>query len=119
MRSSRRGTTGATLIEVMIMSEVGFGILGLGVYGVRMAMSGDEVKRDAEAEVRSYAADLKLPVDGISCGNITNRKGLVGYTLRSGDQTKQLECIGRYSPGHGCRDQKLSTPGQLNGISDD
>ena len=103
---------GMTVAELMVVVAILAVVAVLGVFGLRVLMSGDSVEEDAKAEVRLYASKLNLPVDGIACGNITNKHGLVACTLRSGNTTHQLECIGRYSVGHGCRDQKLSIPQQ-------
>jgi hypothetical protein len=106
-----------TLIEAMIV----FAIIGVFVllagFGIKACLSGESVEKAGEEEVRRYAAGLGLKIDkrpdgadAISCGNITNKKGLVGCTVSIGGKTRQLECIGPYSRGHGCRDQKLSIP---------
>lgn len=114
---SKKNQRGATLAETFVGTAVLFICLGVLGFGTRTCMSGDEVEHDAEGEVRQYAAKLGIVIDkapnghaAIACGNIATKKGLVGCTYKSGGVTHQLECVGRYSVGHGCRDQKLSVP---------
>lgn len=117
----RKNQRGMTMGELMIVVAILAVVFGLGIFGLRACMSGDEVENEAASEVRAHCQKLGITIDktpqgkdAISCGNITTKKGLVGCTYKSGGVTHQLECIGRYSPGHGCRDQKLSVPGQAD-----
>lgn len=108
----KRKQRGMTLMELMILIGILGVVVSVGFVGCRAALTGDSVEKGAEAEARLWASKLKLPIDGISCANIASRKGLVGCTVRSGSTVYQLECIGRYYNGHGCREQKLSVPSQ-------
>jgi len=99
-----------TLLEVMVVFAILAVVGGLLVFVVRSAASGDSVEEDAKGEVQRYAADMNYKVDGVSCGNITNSKGMVYCTLRSGSKTYPLARIGRYKVGHGCHEQMLSGP---------
>jgi hypothetical protein len=114
---SKKNQRGLSMLELMAVGGILCVLLVLGGLGIRALASGDSVENDAAEEVRLYASKLGIAIDktpqgkdAISCGNITTKKGLVGCTYKSGGVTHQLECIGRYSPGHGCRDQKLSVP---------
>ncbi len=110
---------GMSLFESMIVVGI-LSVCGMiGAFGIRACLSGDVVEQDAVTEVMKYTTNLGVTIDktpqgrpAISCGNIGTKKGLVGCTYKSGGVTHQLECIGRYSVGHGCRDQKLSIPQQ-------
>ncbi len=104
-------------MQAMIVFDSLGGCVLLAGVGIKACLSGESVEKAGEEEVRRYAAGLGLKIDkrpdgadAISCGNITNKKGLVGCTVSIGGKTRQLECIGPYSRGHGRRDQQHSIP---------
>jgi prepilin-type N-terminal cleavage/methylation domain-containing protein len=101
---------GFTLIELMI-GIAAVGILLLVVFAA--ACSGPEQKNAAKQEATKWAKELGIEFTGISCADYdSDNDGYVSCTLalKSGD-TKQIECRGAYSIGHGCRDPKLNIRG--------
>lgn len=90
------------------------GVIGVFVILVlsRGCCVGPEQTKAAKREARQWAEDLGLQVTGISCTDIdSDGDGYVSCTVALKDgQTKQIECKGAYSFGHGCRDPKLIIP---------
>jgi hypothetical protein len=74
------------------------------------ACSGTEQKNTAKREATQWAKDLGLDFTGISCADYdSDHDGYVSCTLAmKNGETKQIECRGAYSIGHGCRDPKFS-----------
>lgn len=82
-------------------------------FGCVSACSGPEQKNAAKAEAAVWAKDLGIEYTGISCNDYdSDHDGYVSCTIAlKSEETKQIECRGAYSFGHGCRDPKLSIRG--------
>ncbi len=107
---TRAAQRGMTLAELMIVVAIlCVFVVGAG-YGCVAMQSGDSFKHDAEEEARIYARDMNLKVDGLSCGDTPNSKGMVYCSLRSGVNTIPIACIGKWKAGHGCHEQRLTAP---------
>lgn len=101
---------GFTLAELMIVIAV-LGIFGtIAAFGCVSACSGPEQKNAAKKEAEVWAKDLGIEYTGIACNDYdSDRDGYVSCTLAmKNGETKQIECRGAYSFGHGCRDPKMS-----------
>ena len=89
-------------------------LVGIVVVGVlATSCSGPEQKNAAKKEAAQWAKELGIEYTGISCADYdSDNDGYVSCTLamKSGE-TKQIECRGAYSFGHGCRDPKFSVRG--------
>lgn len=92
------------------------GIIGViaAIIAGRGCCVGPEQTKAAKREAQQWANDLGLQVTGISCTDIdSDGDGYVSCTVALKDgQTKQIECKGAYSFGHGCRDPKLTIPAE-------
>jgi hypothetical protein len=88
-------------------------VFGLLVFG-KGCCTGAEQRRAAKTEAQKFAAELGLSVTGVSCNDVdSDGDGYVSCTLAlTSGETKQIECRGAYSWGHGCRDPKLTTRGK-------
>jgi hypothetical protein len=110
MKSKQRGMT---VLELMIVVAIGMIFLITLIIGARGCMSGAAQESAAKDEAAKWARDLGLGYTGISCADYdSDHDGYVSCTLalKSGE-TKQIECRGVYSWGHGCRDPKLTIRG--------
>jgi hypothetical protein len=96
-----------TFIKTAILL-VFFGIIGTTL--ALAACSGPTQRNQAKQEATQWAKELGLEFTGASCADYdSDGDGYVSCTLamKNGD-TKQIECRGAYSIGHGCRDPKMS-----------
>lgn len=103
-------TRGLTLVELMFIVAI-VGIVAMCVFAA--SCSGPEQKNAAKKEAAQWAKELGIEFTGISCADYdSDNDGYVSCTLamKSGE-TKQIECRGAYSIGHGCRDPKLNIRG--------
>ena len=106
-RAAKRGFTLTELMGVIaIVSVVFIGVLAA-------SCSGPNQRNAAKQEATQWAKELNLEFTGISCADYdSDNDGYVSCTIamKSGE-TKQVECRGAYSIGHGCRDPKFSIQG--------
>lgn len=104
---------GFTLAELMAVVAIIGVFLVVAVVSVRGCLSGPAQQSAAKDEAATWARELGLQYTGISCADYdSDNDGYVSCTLamKNGD-TKQIECRGAYSWGHGCRDPKLTVGG--------
>lgn len=106
-KSKKRGFTLAELMGVTAIVSIVF----IGVFAASCSDSGQ--RNAAKQEATQWAKDLGLEFTGISCADYdSDNDGYVSCTLAmKGGETKQIECRGAYSIGHGCRDPKLNIRG--------
>jgi len=110
VRKSKKTNRGFTLAELMGVIAI-VSIVFIGVFAASCSGSGQ--RNAAKQEATQWAKELNLEFTGISCADYdSDSDGYVSCTLamKSGE-TKQIECRGVYSIGHGCRDPKLNIRG--------
>lgn len=113
MRIVRAPAAGFTLVELLIVVAV-IGLCAAGaIVGCSSCHVGEGQEAAAKAEAQKWATNLGYRILGISCANIdSDNDGYVSCTVRviDGDkpaETKQIECRGEWSRGHGCREPKF------------
>jgi len=109
VRKSKKTKRGFTLAELMGVIAI-VSIVFIGVLAVSCSGSGQ--RNAARQEATQWAKELNLEFTGISCADHDSDNGYVSCTIaiKSGE-TKQIECRGAYSIGHGCRDPKINIRG--------
>jgi prepilin-type N-terminal cleavage/methylation domain-containing protein len=110
VRKSKKTKRGFTLAELMGVIAI-VSIVFVGVFATSCSGSGQ--RNAAKQEATQWAKELNLELTGISCADYdSDGDGYVSCTLAmKGGETKQIECRGAYSIGHGCRDPKISIQG--------
>lgn len=109
----KKNNRGATVVEVMIVVFIAAVVFGI---GARACMVGESQKKAAGSEVSGWASEMGYKVHGVSCADVdSDGDGYVSCTvdIETSDgrrETRQIECRGAYSFGHGCRDPKLGIP---------
>lgn len=104
---------GMTVLELMIIVAIVGILLITAIVGASGCLSGPAQENAAKSEAAKWARDLGIGYTGISCADYdSDRDGYVSCTLAlNGGETKQIECRGAYSWGHGCREPKLTIRG--------
>ena len=106
-KSKKRGFTLTELMGVIAIVSIVF------ISVLAASCSGSDQRNAAKQEAAQWAKELGLEFTGASCADYdSDNDGYVSCTLamKSGE-TKQIECRGAYSIGHGCRDPKISIQG--------
>ena len=108
-----RSAAGFTLVELLIVVAMIGLCTAAAIVGCSSCNVGEGQETAAKAEAQKWATDLGYRILGISCANIdSDHDGYVSCTVRVIDgekpaETKQIECRGEWSRGHGCREPKL------------
>jgi hypothetical protein len=115
-KKSQRGMSLAESFIVLCILAV---FLAIAAAACASCQTGVDVEKHARKAATKWASDMNKPVDGLSCGNTVNSKGMTYCTLESRGKTHNLACIGPVKSwrvltenAQGCHEQMATIPQQ-------